>query len=288
MESHLPASLALLAAALWGFNAHIQRKALDDTDALTGAFLSVATTAALGWFAAPFFVESAWWTSRAALIFAAMGIFFPALGQRLQIASVGLVGPTLTAVLAAFTPVVAVALGVAIFGEKVNFQAGLGLALMITGLVLSTWSPRGLKRGWPLWAIAVPLGAALVRGIAQPGLKLGLAALPSPLFALLVTSSMSTLVLGAMLWRHHARGRTRFGRGVRLFVVNGAINGTGILALNFALGMGALTLVSPLAATVPLWAYAFGLVVFRRESLGFRLLFVAMLVVAGGVLVLTR
>lgn len=288
MTSVIPASFALLAAALWGFNAHLQRKALDDTDAFTGAFLSVAVTAALGWVAAPFFVEAEWWTSRSALIFAVMGIFFPALGQRFQIASVGLVGPTLTAAFASFTPVIAVALGVAMFGEHVNLQAGIGIAMMIAGLLIATWSPRGIKRGWPLWAIAVPLGAALVRGIAQPGLKLGMSELPSPLFALLVTSSVSTVVLGVMLWRHHRQGRTRFGRGVRWFVVNGAINGAGILSINTALGIGAITLVSPLAATVPLWAYAFGLLVFRREQLGLRLLIVAMLVVSGGALVLTR
>lgn len=288
METILPASLALLAAALWGLCNHIQRHALDDTDPMTGAFLSVGVVALACWIAAPFFVEPAWWTSRGTLLFALVGIFFPALGQRFQIAGVALVGPALTASLSAFTPVVAIAIGVAVLGETPGAQALLGIVLTIAGLVLATWSPKGIKRGWPLWAILVPLGAALVRGMSQPGLKIGMQDVPSPLFALLVTTTVSTLVLGAMLARHHLQGRTRFGAGVGWFTLNGLVNGAGILSLNFALPLGTLTLVSPLAGTVPLWALLLGLFVFKRETLRWKHLLIALLIVVGGALIVTR
>lgn len=288
METILPASLALLAAVLWGLCNHIQRKALDDTDALTGAFISVAIVALACWAAAPFFVERAWWTSQGTLIFAAMGVFFPALGQRFQIAGVQLVGPALTASIAALTPVIAVSIAVVVLGEAPGLQAMIGLTLTICGLVLATWSPRGIKRGWPLWAIFVPLGASFVRGISQPGLKLGMQDVPSPLFALLVTTTVSTFVLGAMLAQHHRQGRTRFGRGVGWFGLNGLVNGAGILSLNGALSLGALTLVSPLAGTVPLWALALGLFVFKREALVPKHFAIALLIVVGGALIVTR
>lgn len=288
METFWPATLALTAAFLWGLCNHIQRKALDDTDALTGAFLSVATSAVLCWIAAPFFVDPAWWSARGTMIFAVMGIFFPALGQRFQIASVGLVGPSLTASIAAFTPVVAICIGALFLGEHVGPRAMLGLVLMIAGLMIATYSPRGIKRGWPLWAALVPLGAAVVRGISQPGLKLGMQDVPSPLFALLVTSTVSSLVLGVMLWRNHGAGRTRFGRGVGWFTLNGVVNGAGIMALNLALAGGALSVVSPLAGTVPLWALALGVFVFRRETLAWKHLWIALLLVIGGALILSR
>ncbi|MEC7764077.1 MAG: DMT family transporter [Pseudomonadota bacterium] len=288
METILPASLALLAAVLWGLSNHIQRQALDDTDPMTGAFLSVAVIALVCWLAAPFFVQAEWWTARGTLLFAIMGIFFPALGQRFQIAGVALVGPALTASLAAFTPVVAVALGVVVFGEVPGGQALAGLALVIAGLILASWSPRGIKRGWPLWAILVPLGASVVRGISQPGLKLGMEDVPSPLFALLVTSTVSTLVLGVMLLSHHRKGRTQFGQGVGWFALNGLVNGSAILLLNVALTLGTLTLVSPLAGTVPLWALTLGLLVFKRETLKPKHFVIALLIVVGGALIVTR
>lgn len=288
MESLLPASLALTAAALWGLCNHIQRKALDDTDALTGAFLSVGIVALVGWVFAPFYVDWGWWSRPGTLVFMAMGVFFPALGQRFQIASVQAVGPALTASIASFTPVIAVSIGMVFLGEVPDQWIFVGLAMMVAGLILSTYSPRGMKRGWPVWALVLPLGAACVRGISQPGVKHGLQDVPSPLFALLVTASMSTLVLGAMLWRHHAAGRTRAGTGVRWFLVNGLVNGAGILALNMALSRGTLALVSPLAATVPLWALVLGAFVFRRETLTWKHLWVALLIVLGGALILSR
>ncbi len=288
METILPAALSLAAAALWGLCNHIQRHALDDTDTMTGAFLSVAVVAVCCWLAAPFFVDPSWWSSRGTLIFVIVGVFFPALGQRFQIAGVSLVGPALTASIAAFTPVIAIGLGVLFLGESLGLQSAIGLILTIAGLLLATWSPRGIKRGWPLWAILVPLGASLVRGISQPGLKFGMQDVPSPLFALLVTTTVSSLVLGVMLALHHRQGRTRFGSGVGWFALNGLVNGAGILALNAALTMGTLTLVSPLSGTVPLWALLLGLFVFKRETLKWKHLAIALLIVVGGALIVTR
>lgn len=288
MDILLPAACALLAASLWGFSNHIQRLALDDTDALTGAFISVATMAIIAWMFAPFYVEWSWFATRGALIFAMMGLFFPALGQRFQIAGVMLVGPSLTASLSALTPLVAVAIGVVLIGEVLNLQAGFGLILMVIGLVLATYSPRGIKRGFPLWALLVPIGAAVVRGIAQPGMKLGMQDLPSPAFGLLIAASVSTVVLGLMAMQNKAKGNVRLGIGVRWFIFNGALNAGGIFLLNLALQKGTVTLVSPLAATSPLWALLFGALVFKREQLGLKHLGVAVLIVLGGALILLR
>ncbi|MCB1398266.1 MAG: DMT family transporter [Rhodobacter sp.] len=288
MDQLIPAALALLAALLFAVNAYLQRRALSDTDPTTGAFLSVAATAGVCWLLAPLFVQPEWFASRGALVFAAVGLFFPAMGQWMQITSVSFVGPSLTASLSSLTPLFAVLIGVVWLNEALNLQASLGLALTIGGLVLATWSPRGIKRGWPIWALAFPVGAALVRGVAQPGIKVGLALLPSPAFALLLGASISAVFLGLLVLGRRARGRGRIGAGWPRFLLVGVMNAAGILSLNAALGRGALTLVSPLVATTPLWALALGVTVFHSETLGWRHLAVALLVVAGGVLILTH
>jgi drug/metabolite transporter (DMT)-like permease len=288
MELALPIALSLMAAALWGISAHIQRLGLDGTDALTGAFISVGTGAAMMWVAAPFFVDAAWWTAPATLVFVAVGVIFPALGQRFQIASVDLVGASLTASLSSVAPVVAVAIGVGLLGETLGLQGAIGIGIMVTGFVLATHSPRGIKRGFPAWALLVPLGAAVVRGIAQPGLKIGLADLPSPAFALLVGTTVSTVTLGVLLLPRAIRGEVRRGSGWVWFAVNGAMFTLGILFLNYALSLGTVTLVSPLAATTPLWTLAFGALLFKREQLGPKHLAIALMVVVGAVLIVTR
>lgn len=288
MDSLIPAFLALSAAALFGFNLHLQRQALEHTDATTGALLSVGTTAVLCWVIAPFLVDPAWFFRREALIFAAIGLLFPALGQYLQIRAVGLVGPSLSASLGSVTPVVAVAIGVVWLHEPINVQASLGIALMVVALVAATWSPRGIKRGWPLWALLVPIGAALTRGLAQPAIRDTLQTLPSPFFSLLIGASVSTLVLALLVAQNRARGRMRFGPGAGRFVVVGLLNGSGIFCLNLALGLGALALVSPLISTSPLWTLLFAVTLFRRETLKLQHVLIAVLVVVGGALILTH
>ncbi len=287
--SLLPALFGLLAGALFGLNVHIQSKGLDEVDGLTGAFLSVGTMAALLWFLSPFFTEWRWWLTDAAVIFMLCGIFFPAGGQAFQIASIRKVGPALTSAGGAAAPVFAVFAAVMFLGESFGLQAAAGLTLMIGGLILSAVGTKGIKRGWPLWALLLPLAASLMRGIVQPITKYGYAEVPSPYFSTLVMASVSTLVLYALLVGLKRRPTINAAnRGYMWFAISGIFNGFGILSLNTAIRLGEVSLASPLAATTPLWSLLFGVIIFRREKLGMQHLVIAVMVVCGAVLIVTR
>ena len=283
--SILPLFLALTAAAIWGFNSYIQRMALDHTDARTGALLSVAGLAGMFWIFAPFVIDWAWFTDPAIFIFLGIGLLFPAAGQWLHIAALPKVGPAITSALGAFTPLFSVGIGMVLLAEVVTLQSGFGLTLMILALMLAAWSPKGLVRSFPLWALALPLGASMARGIAQPVTKFGLGVIASPYFAVMIAGSVSTLVL-LILWKTYPGDRRINARGVRWFLLSGVLNGLGILVLNQAMMTGSLTLVSPVAATTPLFALLFGAVLFRLERLTWRHLWIGLLSVAGGILIL--
>jgi drug/metabolite transporter (DMT)-like permease len=286
----LAAFLALAAGALFGFNVHIHRKGLDGADGLTGAFLSVASMAVMFWVVAPFVIDWSWFATTGALIFAISGIFFPAMGQTFQIFSVQRVGPALTSALGAFVPIFAAVPAILFLGESFGLKGAIALSLMVGGLVLSAVPTRGFSRGWPLWALVFPLGAATVRGFSQPAMKLGMETAPSPFFAAMITSGVSAIVL-ALILLVRGRGIRRLsagGNAVRWFMLSGVINGTGILSLNFALEMGAVTVVAPLASTTPLWTLLFGVLVFKRETLRPKNYLIATLVVAGAVILVTQ
>lgn len=280
--------LALLAAALFGFNVHIQRRALDHTDTLTGAFLSVATLAGLAWLMAPILLEPAWLTHPATITFALGGLFFPVLGQILQVAALARVGPLIASAIGAFTPGFAIVPAVLLLGEDFGPQAALGSGLMITALLVAALSGGDPKRGWPLWALLLPLGAAAARGLVQPVTKAGLSEIPSPYYATLVMGTVSTVVLAGLLMLSGRGLPRRCERGHLAFVISGAVNGAGILALNSALERGQITLTAPLTTTAPLWTLAFGVLIFRNERVTKHLLGVAALVVAGAALLATR
>jgi DME family drug/metabolite transporter len=284
----VPALLAVLAAVLFGFNMHVQNRALDDTDPLFGAFLSVATTAGLFWLFSPLVVDWGWWFTRAAVLFILAGLLFPAAGQSLQIASIRRIGPAITSAVGAFVPAFAVLPSVLFLDEPFGAQAMAGMSLMIAGLVLAALLRGNIRRDWPVWALALPLGAAVVRGVVQPLAKYAYGFVHSPYFATMVMSTVSTFVLLALVAVRRRRGPIRRGPGQVLFMGSGVINGLGILALNQAIGMGQVTVAAPLASTAPLFALLFGALIFKREVLGWRHLAIALMAVAGAMLIVTR
>lgn len=280
---------ALMAGVLFGLNVHIQHRALDTTDSLTGAAISLGVSAALLWISSPFWMDWSWWSSGSVMLFALCGLLFPAFAQLLQIRAIDTVGSSLSSAIGAFAPLFAVVPAVLFLNEVMNIQAATGIALLMAGLCISAIRTEKIRRTWPVWALLLPLGASAVRGGTQPIVKIGLNEIPSASFATLVMTTVSTLVLAVCLL---GTGRTVHGLrekpGAAWFAVSGVVNCTGILALAFAIKVGGVTLTAPLASTAPLWALLFGALIFRREPLGLQHILVSFMVVIGAVLIITR
>lgn len=280
---------ALMAGVLFGLNVHIQHRALDTTDSLTGAAISLGVSAALLWISSPLWMDWNWWSSSSVMLFALCGLLFPAFAQLLQIRAIDTVGSSLSSAIGAFAPLFAVVPAVLFLNEVMNTQAATGIALLMAGLCISAIRTEKIRRTWPVWALLLPLGASAVRGGTQPIVKIGLNEIPSASFATLVMTTVSTLVLAVCLL---GTGRTIHGLrekpGAAWFAVSGVVNCTGILALAFAIKVGGVTLTAPLASTAPLWALLFGALIFRREPLGLQHILVSFMVVIGAVLIITR
>lgn len=282
---------AIAAALLFGLNPHIQNRALDDTDPLTGALYSVTATAAMFWLFSPFFIEWAWFGTHTALIFAGVGLIFPAFGQRLQIASIATVGPAITSACGSFMPVFAILPAVIFLGESFGMQASFGLLLLTSGLLVAALGRGNIKRNWPLWALLLPLGASFVRGLAQPIIKFGYSEIPSAYFAtmLMATVSVGTLLVLRAFAKPQSKASGPLSKsGKQRFLISGIINGLGILSVNLALSFGDVSKVTPLLATAPLFTLGLGAWVFRREVLGWQHLAIVVVALAGAVLVVTR
>ncbi|MEZ5653143.1 MAG: EamA family transporter [Burkholderiaceae bacterium] len=286
----LPAVLfALSAAMVFGLNMHIQNKGLDDTDELTGAFVSVAAMAAVFWALSPLFVDFAWFRAHALWYFAASGLVIPALGQRLQIASIRLVGPAISSAINGFLPVFAILPAVLVLGETFGLQATLGLTIMIGGVLFTALYKGKIKRGWPLWALLIPLTASFARGLSPVVNKFGYAEVDSPFFATLIMSTVSTVVLILALAFRRTPARTPAGRkGVLWFALSGLLNGLGILCVNLAVSRGDVSIVTPLMMASPVFALGFGAYVFKREVIGLNHVVLVAAIVTGSVLIVTR
>ena len=117
----------------------------------------------------------------------------------------------------------------------------------------------GHVRSFPaasLWALALPLAAAFVRGTTQPVVKLGLEAWPDPFAAVTIGYCVSALVILAIGRAKRVTLRQGDARARLLFVAVGLCNGAAVLCLYAALTRGPVTLVAPLVACYPLLTLA--------------------------------
>ncbi len=222
-------------------------------------------------------------------IFAAVGLVFPAAADLLTFASNRALGPVVTGALGNLSPLL---LGRGSRSCCCTSRCGLlqfaGLMVAVLGVLAITVTRTDDMRDWRTWALLLPLGAAVVRGVIPPVIKVGLEIWPSPIAAGLTGYICSTLTVldgGAHPHRplHRARRRWPASCGSRC---NGICNGIGTLLLYAALGAGPVSLVAPLYATYPLFTVGMSVIFLGNVKITWRLVAGTLLTVGGVVLVL--
>ena len=162
-----------------------------------------------------------------------------------------------------------------------------GLVLAVAGAVIITVTrPRDLGH-WRSWALLLPLGGALIRGVVPPIVKLGLEIWPSPLWACLVGYIMSSLVV--LIVRRIRKGSfvpEAPKSGLFWFAVTGISNGFSALTLFAAVRKGPITLIAPLVAIYPLVTVILSAVMLKHVAITRRIVAGTVLTVAGVALVL--
>lgn len=256
---------ALASAFLFALTNHFQSLGLEGSDARTGSLINIATGAVFYWLLAPLFLESWYWFTWGMVLFALVGIIRPSLSSFLAIQSIHVMGPTLTSALTASAPIFGALFAIFLLGETLDLKTALGIAAVMAGAVVASYRPQGIVRDWPLWAISLPVGAALVRATGHAVTKLGLEDAPSPSFAVLVSNTVS-LVIASAAFRIEGRAITGTRRSIRWFVASGIAAAISLHFLNSALQIGELVAVVPIVSATPVFTMLLGLFVFRGRS----------------------
>ena len=277
-----PVVLALAAAILFAFGNQFSRLALRYVDSQTAVMWQIGVSVSIYWLAAPFYMESWYWSAPVLPLLIVLGCFRPLLSANLGMAGTRILGPTISATLSATSPLFGVALGVFLLAETLSWEIALGSVGIVAGVVLI--SARGpAARTWPLVALLLPIGAALVRSLSHAFSKIALEEIPSPFFVALVAYSVSFVLALA----NQARtGRSPVAAvapgGAKWLLVTGACYGSAVLVLNTALLHGRLIVVAPIVACTPLFTLLLGAAVFREDAITRRIV-VAVLVVVPSV-----
>ncbi|MDA1101123.1 MAG: DMT family transporter [Proteobacteria bacterium] len=287
LQDLAPILLALTSATLFAISILVLHQGLRHTDSETGSLIQIAATVLCYWLLAPWLVESWYWFTPAAALFAAVGLFKPVLSANASLLSVHHLGPTPTSTLAATSPLFAAAFGVFFLGEHLTLPIVLGtMAIMGGSIVLAQQGGWGRRATWPLWALSLPLAAALIRAAGDVLTKFAMIDLPSAYFAGLVSFSVS-LIIALLVYGARRRALPRLGRahGTGWFALAGVINGISVYSLNTALKLGEVIVVIPLVSASPILTLLLSAFLVRRETITRNSLLAVLLVVPGVIMI---
>jgi len=281
-------AFALGSSALLGTAVVLANVGLRHLHPARGALVSIPSTTFAFWLLAPFLLHKEGWNATAFAIYAAVGLVFPAVVTLLNFASNRIAGPTIAGSLSRTTPLFAVLFAIVALGEPLTVTAAVGTAAIVLGVIAFTGRGEGGARALTTLAIVLPLAGAAIRGGAQAAVKGGLALWPDAFAAVLIGYTVSCATIFAASRTLLPAAAAPFNRrGILWFVAVGACNGAGMLAMYAALARSQVNVVSPLAATYPLFTLALSAMFLREEKFGPRVLLGVALTVAG-VIVLAR
>ena len=264
--------LAAVSAICFGTALVSAKFGLRALNARSGAEISIPTATVLLVLAAPFALDVSGFTLTAALIFAAVGLFFPALVTLITFAANDRLGPSVTGTVSSTAPLFALLAALLILGERIPARALVATGGVVAGVALLSWRGGTLMRR-ALW---LPVAGAALRGLVQVVVKAGLALWPNPFAASLIGYGVSSVTVTLA-----ARGRQGplERSAVLWFMATGLLNGLAVLLMYAALSAAPVSLVAPLVAGYPLVTVLLGAALLHEERLTVRSVAGALLIV---------
>jgi drug/metabolite transporter (DMT)-like permease len=248
-----PVVLALCAAFFFGLALVLTQFGLRYMPPSRGALITLPAGAVVLWVLAAIFLDWREMDPHALAIFVAAGMIFPGIVTLLTYEANRQMGPAIAGALGNMAPVFAVPLAVVFLDEMPRLLQWAGIAIILVGVVILSLGRRGLATSWPYWAMALPVGAAAIRGVSQSIIKSGLTIWPSPLAAVLVGYTTSSVVVSIISFKRAGGWPSGFHRsGILWFGGVALCNAIAVFTMYGALRYGHVVLVSPLVATYPL------------------------------------
>jgi drug/metabolite transporter (DMT)-like permease len=266
--------LALASAATFGAMTVAIRAGIRDSSDAMGAALATMTVA----FAVVLAASLVRHDYSGAWRFFLAGLLAPGISQLLFTMSVREVGASRTSVAVGAAPLFALVLAFALLGEPVRVPLVVGgLAIVGGGILLASERdrPDHLRRRGLFFA----LGAAVLFAVRDNIIR-ALHAHGSP-----ETVAAATMLAGMLVALAFTRAAPT-GRQLRHLAPAGLLFGVSYVCLFEAYFHGRVSVVSPLVATESLWGVGLAALYFRgTEGVGRRVVFGAVAIVAGGVLI---
>jgi uncharacterized membrane protein len=243
--------LALAAALLSAVATIFVRQGLRGSDPYTGAWINMIVGAVGLWICVFVTGGVGEVSSRSLLLFAAAGLIGTVGGRLTRFLAISKVGAAVSAAVSSLTPMIATFLAILLLGERVTLPILVGTIVITIGTVLLSTS--GERLGFRPWQIVWPLISATCFGIVQIIRKMGLEDM-GPVLGTSINLTAAVIAFSALMLASGHRGIYACrGRPLFHFILAGITENAGVFLTIMALTLGAVSVVIPLTATMPIF-----------------------------------
>jgi uncharacterized membrane protein len=256
------------------------RQGLRTSDPFTGFWINLLVGTVSLWAGVLATGEMGRVSVRGALLFLCAGLIGTVGGRLLRFVSIERVGASIAAALINLNPFVSTVLAIVLLGERVTVPIVVGTAVIVGGTILL--SAGGLRLGFRPGQLVLPLLSATCFGVVAVLRKLGLSD-TGPVVGSAINVTTALIAFTAFLV---ASGRAEVmacrGRSLAHFLGAGLTENAGVFMNVLALGLGTVSVVTPLYGTAPIFVLFLAPFFLRDvESLSVRVVVGTVLIVLG-------
>jgi drug/metabolite transporter (DMT)-like permease len=151
-------------------------------------------------------------------------------------------------------PVLSVMIGIVFLGEKLTLPGGIGVILIVSGIVLSSWKLDEQFKNFRWLHAIYPLITACLTAIVHPLRRYALMQANEPLFFAALVGPFSLLAFALFYWTPMNKDKLVWDRrALWPFVFSGVGETLAVLFMLQAFAIGSVVTVSPITATSPIW-----------------------------------
>jgi len=285
----IPAELYALANAFF-FALHniLTKKALRYSNPATGVITSLSINSVFLWSVAILFVPLEPLTSAAIWIFVVVGFFQPGLTRLLTYKGIDRLGVAITDPIRASTPLFSAIMAIIFLGEQITLPIVIATFMIISGITLLSWRGGSMKVSGSAVYLWYPIAASALAGASQVVRKFGLAAVPHPFLAAAVTAS-SSLIVSVLTMRYVEKTQESWQMNrqcIWWYLSAGIVVSLAMTCIYYALDLGKVSVVIPIASTGPLFSLILTAIFLRDvERVTWRIVISAAIIVGGVILI---
>ena len=272
--------LALTAAIVSAGATIFVRQGLRDSNAYAAFWINVVVGTVSLWVAVALTGGPGPLSAKALGLFVLAGLLGTVAGRLLRFIAIERVGASVATAIVNLNPMIASLLAIALLGERVTLPIVVGTVVIALGTVLL--STTGQHLGFRPRLLFLPLLSATCFGMVSILRKLGLSG-ASPLLGTAINVTTAAVAFGAFMLvvgRHQAIACR--GRALGYFALAGLMENFAVFLNIVALGMGTVSVVTPLYGSAPIFVILLSFFFLRGvESLTARVVVGTVLIVLG-------